>query len=70
MSEYLLYGIFFTILTILFYISNKYWEKDRKNKNDNSETFKIVTLGGSVKKKMILVILIFTTIFCLLKAIN
>jgi hypothetical protein len=70
MSEYLLYGIFFMILTILFYISNKYWEKDRKNKNDNSETFKIVTLGGSVKKKMILVILIFTTIFCLLKAIN
>jgi hypothetical protein len=70
MSEYLLYGIFFTILTILFYISNKYWEKDRKNKNDNSETFKIVTLGGSVRKKMILVILIFTTIFCLLKAIN
>jgi hypothetical protein len=65
-----LYGIFFTILTILFYISNKYWEKDRKNKNDNSETFKIVTLGGSVRKKMILVILIFTTIFCLLKAIN
>lgn len=70
MSEYLLYGIFFTILTILFYISNKYWEKDRKNKNDNSETFKIVTLVGSVRKKMILVILIFTTIFCLLKAIN
>ena len=70
MSEYLLYGIFFTILTILFYISNKYWGKDRKNKNDNSETFKIVTLGGSVRKKMILVILIFTTIFCLLKAIN
>lgn len=70
MSEYLLYGIFFTILTILFYISNKYWEKDRKNKNDNSETFKIVTLGESVRKKMILVILIFTTIFCLLKAIN
>ena len=69
MSEYLLYGIFFTILTILFYISNKYWEKDRKNKNDNSETFKIVTLGESVRKKMILVILIFTTIFCLLKAI-
>jgi hypothetical protein len=69
MSIDLIYGIFFTTLTVLFYYSNKLWKKDRDEKNDGSKTFKIITSGHAIRKKITFVFLIFASVFTLLKAL-
>ncbi len=68
MSTDLIYGIFFATLSGLFYILNKSWKKDRKNKDDGTDSFKIITLGDSNRSKIILGISVFISIFFLVKS--
>jgi|GEM_PF-4039908 len=68
MSKNLIYGLFFTIFTVLFYLLYKSWKTDRKNKDDGSVSFKIITLGDTIKYKILIGLLIFISIFFLTKS--
>ena len=60
------YGILFGLGAFLYFKLHKWWLKDRK---DNPAFNKIITDGDSIKNKLVIILLIFVSLFFLFKSI-